>query len=71
MVTDPVCGMQVDERQAAGQSAYQGETYYFCSTRCKQQFDQDPACSAISAKARPSADWAGTMAHGQAMRGEP
>ncbi len=42
MAKDPVCGMQVDERQAAGQSEYQGEIYYFCSTRCKQQFDQDP-----------------------------
>jgi YHS domain-containing protein len=31
MATDPVCGMQVDERQAAGQSAYQGETYYMKS----------------------------------------
>jgi YHS domain-containing protein len=35
--------MQVDERQAAGQSAYQGETYDCCSARCKQRFDQDPA----------------------------
>jgi P-type Cu+ transporter len=43
MVTDPVCGMRVDERQAAGQSEYQGETYYSCSARCKQQRDQDPA----------------------------
>ena len=43
MATDPVCGMQVDERQAAGTSEHQGETYYFCSPRCKQQFDQDPA----------------------------
>ena len=43
MVKDPVCGMQVDERQATGQSDYLGQTYYFCSTRCQQQFDQDPA----------------------------
>jgi P-type Cu+ transporter len=43
MATDPVCGMQVDERQAAGQSTYQGETYDFCWARCKPQFDQDPA----------------------------
>jgi YHS domain-containing protein len=42
MAKDSVCGMQVDERQAAGQSDYQGETYYFCSARCKQQFDQNP-----------------------------
>jgi YHS domain-containing protein len=42
MARDPVCGMQVNEAQAAGTSEYQGETYYFCSTGCKQQFDQNP-----------------------------
>ncbi len=42
MAKDPVCGMQVNEAQAAGKSEYQGETYYFCSPGCKQQFDQDP-----------------------------
>ena len=41
--TDPVCGMQIDEKQAAGKSEYDGETYYFCSTSCKEKFDQDPA----------------------------
>lgn len=39
---DPVCGMQVNERTAAGRSEYQGWTYYFCSASCKQKFDQDP-----------------------------
>ncbi len=43
MATDPVCKMQVNEQQAAGQSQYQGETYDFCSARCQQPFDQDPA----------------------------
>jgi YHS domain-containing protein len=42
MARDPVCGMQVNEPQAAGQSEYRGQTYYFCSQTCKQQFDQDP-----------------------------
>jgi YHS domain-containing protein len=42
MARDPVCGMQVNEQQAAGRSEYQGETYYFCSPGCKQQFDQNP-----------------------------
>jgi P-type Cu+ transporter len=42
MAKDPVCGMQVNEQQAAGTSEHQGETYYFCSARCKQQFDQNP-----------------------------
>lgn len=39
---DPVCAMQVDGQKAAGQSQYQGETYYFCSQHCKQKFDQNP-----------------------------
>lgn len=42
MARDPVCGMQVDERKAAGKSEYKGKTYYFCSTGCKTAFDQDP-----------------------------
>ena len=39
---DPVCGMEVDPAQAAGQSDYGGQTYYFCSPGCKGQFDKDP-----------------------------
>lgn len=39
---DPVCGMQVDEQDAAGQSEHGGQTYYFCSQGCKRKFDQDP-----------------------------
>ncbi len=40
---DPVCKMEVDEEQAAGQSDYEGHRYFFCSTVCKRKFDQDPA----------------------------
>lgn len=39
---DPVCGMQVNQQNAAGRSAHQGKTFYFCSADCKKQFDQDP-----------------------------
>jgi Cu+-exporting ATPase len=42
MVKDPVCGMNVKPEQAAGQSQYGGQTYHFCSTACKQKFDQNP-----------------------------
>jgi len=42
MKKDPVCGMQVDEKKAAGTSQYQGTTYYFCATQCKQKFDANP-----------------------------
>lgn len=40
---DPVCGMQIEIRDAAGQSDYEGRTYYFCSSSCKEQFDANPA----------------------------
>jgi len=39
---DPVCGMQVDSREAghAGRTAaHGGHVFFFCSDSCKQQFD--------------------------------
>ena len=39
MAKDPVCGMEVDEAKAAGSSTYKGNTYYFCASHCKKQFD--------------------------------
>jgi FtsP/CotA-like multicopper oxidase with cupredoxin domain/YHS domain-containing protein len=42
-VTDPVCGMTIDSASAAGKSSYQGETYYFCSDSCQQQFEANPS----------------------------
>jgi Cu+-exporting ATPase len=42
MPKDPVCGMEVDPKRAAGTSVYKGETIYFCNPRCKERFDADP-----------------------------
>jgi Cu+-exporting ATPase len=42
MTKDPVCGMTVDEKKAAGSSVYKGTTYYFCSRSCKDNFDKNP-----------------------------
>ena len=42
MVKDPICGMDVDPKTAAGKSEYQGQTYYFCSLGCKKAFDKEP-----------------------------
>ena len=39
---DPVCGMQVEESEAAGNAVYEGTTYYFCSTSCKEKFETSP-----------------------------
>lgn len=50
-VRDPVCGMTIDSNDAAGQSQYQGKTFYFCSSACKQKFDADPKQYATSTTA--------------------
>ena len=39
---DPVCGMTVDPKSAAGSLEYKGQTYYFCSAHCLNKFRQDP-----------------------------
>lgn len=41
MAIDPVCGMEVDEKQATGKSEYEGKTYYFCSAECQEEFEDD------------------------------
>ena len=47
MAIDPVCGMTVDEKsapdRAPGSASYGGQAYYFCSARCLNQFQADPA----------------------------
>jgi Cu+-exporting ATPase len=42
MEKDPVCGMMVDPKTAAGKSEYLGKTYYFCAPGCKKDFDKEP-----------------------------
>lgn len=41
-VIDPVCGMTIDPAAAAGSSAFNDETIYFCSRPCKTTFDAMP-----------------------------
>ena len=42
MVTDPVCGMQVDTRTAKHRYELGRTPYYFCSARCLEKFKADP-----------------------------
>jgi Cu+-exporting ATPase len=42
MKRDPVCKMDVDKRKAAATTEYEGDTYYFCSVKCKEKFEADP-----------------------------
>lgn len=39
---DPVCGMSVDPRKAAGRVEHNGKVYYFCSKRCADRFEEEP-----------------------------
>ena len=43
MVIDPVCRKLVYDERTAVNSEHKGETYYFCSSRCKQDFNKEPA----------------------------
>jgi Cu+-exporting ATPase len=43
LVTDPVCGMQIDPTSAkGGRSEFEGQYYFFCNPKCKTKFDLDP-----------------------------
>ena len=42
MAKDPVCGMEVDENEAAAKTEYKGKPYYFCAPGCKTTFERDP-----------------------------
>ncbi len=58
-VKDPVCGMTIDAESAAGTSEFQGETYYFCSPVCKENFDANP--SKFTEKAAEKVETAATI----------
>jgi membrane fusion protein, copper/silver efflux system len=43
--TDPVCGMDVDEKRAAAAgrtTTHDGHAFFFCSDECKKKFEADP-----------------------------
>ena len=42
MAKDPVCGMEVNEKDASATAEYKGQTYYFCCEGCKRSFERDP-----------------------------
>ncbi|MBE0432900.1 YHS domain-containing protein [candidate division WOR-3 bacterium] len=50
MAIDPICKMQVDEKNAQYSSIYIGKKYYFCAPGCKKKFDEDPERYADEAK---------------------
>ncbi len=57
MVRDPVCGMDIEPRDAAATREHMGQTFYFCSPKCVAQFDADPhqfAPTALTAATAPT-----------------
>jgi Cu+-exporting ATPase len=39
---DPVCGMEIEPQSALAKREYMGQTFYFCSQSCVDQFDKNP-----------------------------
>jgi len=39
---DPVCGMEIEPQSAFAKREHMGQTFYFCSQSCVDQFDVDP-----------------------------
>ena len=42
MVTDPVCGMNIEPEKAAAKEEYNKLTWYFCSDNCHHKFNDSP-----------------------------
>jgi xanthine dehydrogenase accessory factor len=45
-VTDPVCGMTVAAGPSGRPLDHDGQVHYFCSARCRREFEADPAAYA-------------------------
>lgn len=66
MAIDPVCGMNVEEKSAAGNAVHSGTTYYFCSPKCQHEFEANPAKYAGISKTVHTHDHAQHHDHGMA-----
>ena len=42
MPSDPVCGVVLNEKTSRFKIKHEGETYYFCSVKCKKKFKRHP-----------------------------
>lgn len=41
MAKDPICDMEVEEEKAEFMVHLHRETFYFCSERCKEEFEKE------------------------------
>lgn len=42
LAKDPVCGMTVDPTAAKWSTFFEGQTYFFCNSRCLEKFRAEP-----------------------------
>jgi P-type Cu+ transporter len=42
MTTDPVCGLEINEKKSEFQAQFAGRKYFFCSEECQKEFEADP-----------------------------
>ena len=54
LVKDPVCGMSVDPATAKHHSSCLGQDYFFCSARCRERFEAEPAEFPSPGESRPA-----------------
>jgi len=60
-VKDPVCGMDVVPLSAkGGSSSFEGTTYHFCSTKCRDKFQAEPSKYLLPNPVAPAPTSAGT-----------
>ncbi len=52
-VTDPVCGMSVDPATSKHRFDHDGQSFHFCSARCREKFAASPA-SYLEAAGKPT-----------------
>ncbi len=67
MVRDPVCGMMINEDQAAAKSRYDGKDYFFCAQICKEKFDAEPENYLLE---NPAGQASATVLHARAKNAE-
>ncbi len=67
MAIDPVCGMTVDEKSAAGTAVHAGKTWFFCSSKCQHEFDANPSKYAEGGESASEASHSHDHAHSHEM----
>jgi Cu+-exporting ATPase len=61
VATDPVCGMKVDTATSKHRLEHGGQTFYFCSGRCREKFGAAPAGYLVPAPHPASITMQGSM----------